>query len=70
MRCSAPSRRPTVARSAPTPSSPTAAGGRQVLWLPTFDDAERALHAVLREGDLCLVLGAGDVDALGRRLVT
>jgi UDP-N-acetylmuramate-alanine ligase len=24
---------------------------------------------VLREGDLCLVLGAGDVDALGRRLV-
>jgi UDP-N-acetylmuramate--alanine ligase len=45
------------------------AGGRQVLWLPTFDDAVRALHAVLRAGDLCLVLGAGDVDALGRRLV-
>jgi UDP-N-acetylmuramate--alanine ligase len=46
-----------------------AAGGRQVLWLPTFDQAERALHAVLREGDLCLVLGAGDIDELGRRLV-
>jgi UDP-N-acetylmuramate--alanine ligase len=46
-----------------------AAGGRQVLWLPTFDDAERALHALLRDGELCLVLGAGDVDALGRRLV-
>ena len=41
-----------------------------MLWLPTFDDAERALHAVLREGDLCLVLWAGDVDALARRLVT
>jgi hypothetical protein len=23
----------------------------------------------LRDGDLCLVLGAGDVDELGRRLV-
>ena len=31
---------------------------------------ERAGVCVLREGDLCLVLGAGDVDALGRRLVT
>jgi UDP-N-acetylmuramate--alanine ligase len=46
-----------------------AADGRPVFWLPTFDAAERALHGVLREGDLCLVLGAGDVDALGRRLV-
>jgi UDP-N-acetylmuramate--alanine ligase len=43
--------------------------GTTVLWLPTFDDAERALRGVLREGDLVLVLGAGDVDALGRRLV-
>ena len=46
-----------------------AAGGRQVLWLPGFDEAERVLGGLLREGDLCLVLGAGDVDALGRRLV-
>jgi UDP-N-acetylmuramate--alanine ligase len=46
-----------------------AAGGRTVLWLPTFDAAERALRSILREGDLCLVLGAGDVDALGRRLI-
>jgi UDP-N-acetylmuramate--alanine ligase len=46
-----------------------AANGRPVFWLPTFDAAERALHGVLREGDLCLVLGAGDVDGLGRRLV-
>jgi len=45
-----------------------AAGGRPVYWLPTFDAAEHALHGVLRDGDLCLVLGAGDVDALGRRL--
>jgi UDP-N-acetylmuramate--alanine ligase len=47
-----------------------AAHGRPVFWLPSFDDAERALHALLREDDLCLVLGAGDIDALGRRLLT
>jgi UDP-N-acetylmuramate--alanine ligase len=46
-----------------------AAGGRTVLWLPSFDAAERVLRGLLREGDLCLVLGAGDVDELGRRLV-
>ena len=36
-------------------------GGREVLWLPRFDDAERVLGARLRDGDLLLVLGAGDV---------
>jgi UDP-N-acetylmuramate--alanine ligase len=46
-----------------------AAGGRRVLWLANLDDAERVLRAELREGDLCLVLGAGDIDGLGRRLV-
>jgi UDP-N-acetylmuramate--alanine ligase len=47
-----------------------AAGGRTVLWLPDFDAAERGLGAILRDGDLCLVLGAGDVDELGRRLTS
>jgi UDP-N-acetylmuramate--alanine ligase len=46
-----------------------AAGGRPVLWLPTFDAAEPVLRGLLRDGDLCLVLGAGDVDELGRRVV-
>lgn len=46
-----------------------AAGGGEVMWLPRFEDAERVLGALLREGDLCLVLGAGNVDELGRRLV-
>jgi UDP-N-acetylmuramate--alanine ligase len=46
-----------------------AAGGRQVAWLPGFDEAEAWLTAELRPGDLLLTLGAGDVDALGRRLV-
>ena len=45
-----------------------AAPGREVLWLPTFDAAERVLGARLRAGDLCLVLGAGDVRQLGERL--
>ncbi len=45
------------------------ARGRTVAWTPDFDAAEMVLDAVLRESDLCLVLGAGDVDALGRRLV-
>jgi UDP-N-acetylmuramate-alanine ligase len=27
------------------------------------------LRGLLREGDLCLVMGAGDIDRLGRTLV-
>ena len=46
-----------------------AARGRPVAWAPAFDDAERILREWLRAGDLCLVLGAGNIDALGRRLV-
>jgi UDP-N-acetylmuramate--alanine ligase len=43
--------------------------GRQVAWLPAFGDAEPFLRRELRAGDLCLMLGAGNVDELGRRLV-
>jgi UDP-N-acetylmuramate--alanine ligase len=46
-----------------------AAPGREVLWLPSFADAEPVLRQRLRTGDLCLVLGAGDVRSLGERLV-
>ena len=45
-----------------------AGGGKRVAWLPDFDSAERFLRAELREGDLLLTLGAGDIDSLGRRL--
>jgi UDP-N-acetylmuramate--alanine ligase len=45
-----------------------AAAGRRVAWLPGFDEAERFLSAELRPDDLLLTLGAGNVDALGRRL--
>jgi len=47
-----------------------AAQGRPVYWLPTFAEAEQVLGAILERGDVCLVMGAGDVDALGRRLVS
>jgi UDP-N-acetylmuramate--alanine ligase len=46
------------------------ANGRTVAWLPGFDDAYRFLTAQLRQGDVCLAMGAGDVDQLGRRLVS
>jgi UDP-N-acetylmuramate--alanine ligase len=46
-----------------------AAEGRPVYWLPTFADAEPVLEHLLGEGDLCLLMGAGNVDELGRRLV-
>ena len=45
-----------------------AGGGKRVAWLPDLDSAERFLRSELREGDLLLTLGAGDIDALGRRL--
>src|SRR3954465_13921953 len=46
-----------------------AAPGKTVLWLPDFDAAERVLRPRVRDSALCLVLGAGNVDELGRRLV-
>jgi UDP-N-acetylmuramate--alanine ligase len=45
-----------------------AAGGRPVWWLPRPGDAERMLRQELRDGDLLVTLGAGDVDELARRL--
>jgi UDP-N-acetylmuramate--alanine ligase len=47
----------------------SAAHGRPVYWTPSMDDAERLLASILREGDLLLTLGAGDVDRLAGRLV-
>ena len=40
-----------------------------MLWLPDFERPSACSARLLRPGDLCLVLGAGNVDALGRRLV-
>ena len=47
-----------------------AGGGRPVAWLPSFDDARRYLDGTLRDGDVCVLMGAGNVDELGRSLVS
>jgi UDP-N-acetylmuramate--alanine ligase len=46
-----------------------AAGGRPVHWLPRFEDAAPVLEALLGEGDICVVMGAGNVDRLAHGLV-
>ncbi len=43
--------------------------GRPVYWLPSFSEALPVLRGVLRSGDLCMVMGAGDINLLGRQLV-
>ncbi len=45
------------------------AGGRPVYWLPRFADAAPVLAGTLGAGDVCVVMGAGDVDGLARGLV-
>jgi UDP-N-acetylmuramate-alanine ligase len=40
-----------------------------VFWLPTFDAAQAVLGVLLGAGDLCVAMGAGNVDLLARRLV-
>lgn len=47
-----------------------AAPGRPVAWLPQFADAKAFLDGELKGGDVCVVMGAGDVDALARALVS
>jgi len=46
-----------------------AAPGKPTYWLPRREDASRVLGALLAPGDLLMVMGAGDIDALGRSLV-
>lgn len=46
-----------------------AAPGMPVFWTPTQELAAHALDGLLRPGDLCMTIGAGDVCDLGRRLV-
>ena len=45
-----------------------AALGRPVWWVPELDEAARRLAGELREGDVVLTLGAGDVDRVARAL--
>ncbi|MBV9818650.1 MAG: UDP-N-acetylmuramate--L-alanine ligase [Solirubrobacterales bacterium] len=45
------------------------AGSTPVAWFPGFAPARAFLQATARAGDLCLVMGAGDVDGLARSLL-
>jgi UDP-N-acetylmuramate--alanine ligase len=45
------------------------AKGRPVYWLPRLSDAAPVLQGLLGDGDVCVIMGAGDVDALARMLV-
>jgi UDP-N-acetylmuramate--alanine ligase len=45
-----------------------AARGRPVYWLPGFATARTVLAGLLVEGDVCVVMGAGDVEQLGHEL--
>jgi UDP-N-acetylmuramate--alanine ligase len=50
-------------------ASADAGAGKPVYWTPGFADAERVLRGVLEAGDVCVVMGAGDVDTLAHELV-
>jgi UDP-N-acetylmuramate--alanine ligase len=41
----------------------------EVAWVPTLDDAAAWAGGILRPGDLCLTIGAGDIARLGARIV-
>jgi UDP-N-acetylmuramate--alanine ligase len=44
--------------------------GRPVWWIPSMDEAGDVLARELREGDVLLTLGAGNVDSLAERLAS
>ncbi|HLT16646.1 MAG TPA: UDP-N-acetylmuramate--L-alanine ligase [Acidimicrobiales bacterium] len=41
----------------------------EVAWIPDLDDVASYLRGILRPGDLCLTLGAGDLTELPDRLI-
>ncbi|MGH2958092.1 MAG: UDP-N-acetylmuramate--L-alanine ligase, partial [Solirubrobacterales bacterium] len=45
-----------------------AAPGKPVYYEPTYDDAVELLEEILRPGDLCITVGAGDVYRVAHRL--
>ncbi len=59
---------PGVSGIAIAEAAADAAGGRPVYWLPAFADAGRCSTSCSPDGDVCVVMGAGDVDSLARSL--
>jgi UDP-N-acetylmuramate--alanine ligase len=50
-------------------STADAAPGKPVYYEPSYDDALELLQTILRPGDLCMTIGAGDVYRVARRLL-
>ena len=46
------------------------AAGADAEWIPSMDAARERLAAILGPGDLCLVMGAGDIRRLGEDLAS
>jgi UDP-N-acetylmuramate--alanine ligase len=46
-----------------------ASAGRTVAWMRSLEDLQDWLLRTLRAGDLCLLMGAGNIDSVGRALV-
>jgi UDP-N-acetylmuramate--alanine ligase len=46
-----------------------AAAGRPVYWMPQRDAARAVVETLAGAGDIVVVMGAGDIDELGRELV-
>src|SRR5690606_27109644 len=44
-------------------------GDVRVVWAPTLDDVADVLVDELRDGDLCLTMGAGDVTTVADRVL-
>ncbi len=60
---------PGVSALAIAEATADASAGRPVYWLPAFADARPVLDRLLATGDVCVVMGAGDVDSLAYSLV-
>ncbi len=64
----APEEHPGVSGLLVAQAAADAMHGRPVYWLPTLDGALPVLRDILRAGDLCMVMGAGDIDTLAHGL--
>jgi len=61
---------PGVSAIAVAEAATDSGAGRPVYWLPAFADARPVLEDLLSDGDVCVVMGAGDVDSLARSLIS
>jgi len=61
---------PGVSGLAVAEATADAAAGRPTYWLPDRERAAAVVRSLAQEGDVVVVMGAGDIDTLARALVT